>query len=365
MKRLDLTGQTFSKLTVVSFAGLQNKRRMWNCDCACGSTKVIAGNRLRNGGTRSCGCLPCRVPSDLTGQIFDRLTAVKFMGIDKNGQPLWACDCSCGKATTTTIGNLRSGNTKSCGCLRGAEPIDMVGRTFGDLKVLHRTLRCRTTGGVMWACICVCGNTPTILGDSLRNGDTKSCGCLGQRNWKRHRDLINEAVVGQTINGRRCEAYVGRDKFGKHSYRFVCDDCGVAVVRDLPGGKKNKCRCHPHNTLERQMLVMWCDRLRVQFAFFLKRTSVHRVDPFWGCSPQQAKTHIESKFLPGMTWENRRTWDIDHINPLRSAATEAEAITLFALENLQPLWKPDHRRKSMAEWTRERHRNATSLQSTA
>ena len=56
---------------------------------------------------------------DLTGLRFGRLTAVKHMGKDKSGKnTLWFCTCDCGGCTTTTTTKLRSGHTKSCGCLK-------------------------------------------------------------------------------------------------------------------------------------------------------------------------------------------------------------------------------------------------------
>lgn len=49
---------------------------------------------------------------DITGQRFGRLVAVSY----EPGK--WLCRCDCGKTTLATGGNLRSGNTTSCGCLR-------------------------------------------------------------------------------------------------------------------------------------------------------------------------------------------------------------------------------------------------------
>lgn len=56
---------------------------------------------------------------DLTGQRFGILTVIEREGNDNNGRALWKCSCDCGKTTTTRGKNLRSGNTKSCGCMRG------------------------------------------------------------------------------------------------------------------------------------------------------------------------------------------------------------------------------------------------------
>ena len=55
---------------------------------------------------------------DLTGQRFGRLTVIKRAGISKHGQSAkWVCQCDCGKTTVVGSYELRSGNTKSCGCL--------------------------------------------------------------------------------------------------------------------------------------------------------------------------------------------------------------------------------------------------------
>jgi len=54
----DITGQTFGKLTVIKRAGHNRSgAMMWLCECSCGGKKVINGVYLRNGHTRSCGCL--------------------------------------------------------------------------------------------------------------------------------------------------------------------------------------------------------------------------------------------------------------------------------------------------------------------
>jgi hypothetical protein len=56
---------------------------------------------------------------DLTGQTFGRLTALEATPERRNGNVGWACRCECGKVVVVASGNLRSGNTKSCGCLQG------------------------------------------------------------------------------------------------------------------------------------------------------------------------------------------------------------------------------------------------------
>lgn len=55
---IDITGQKFGRLTVVSRSGKDNFRQyMWSCKCDCGNTVDVRGYSLRSGNTQSCGCL--------------------------------------------------------------------------------------------------------------------------------------------------------------------------------------------------------------------------------------------------------------------------------------------------------------------
>lgn len=57
-KRIDLTGQKFERLKVIECAGKdKHGKLLWKCECKCGNTKIILGNSLRAGKTKSCGCL--------------------------------------------------------------------------------------------------------------------------------------------------------------------------------------------------------------------------------------------------------------------------------------------------------------------
>jgi len=60
-KILDLTGQTFGLLTALAYAGHNAAHRaMWDCVCECGEKVTVRGERLRSGYTKSCGCLAKR-----------------------------------------------------------------------------------------------------------------------------------------------------------------------------------------------------------------------------------------------------------------------------------------------------------------
>lgn len=83
----------------------------------------------------------------------------------------------------------------------------------------------------------------------------------------------------------------------------------------------------------------------------LIKSRVDRRSPvkFLGCSVAELIVHVQSKFLPGMTWENwsQFGWHLDHVRPLASfCLTEpAQFAEACHYTNLQPLWWADNIRK--------------------
>jgi len=69
-----------------------------------------------------------------------------------------------------------------------------------------------------------------------------------------------------------------------------------------------------------------------------------------GCTLPELIAHIESRFKPGMTWENRKAWHIDHIRPCASfdLSQLQEQRACFHYTNLQPLWASENLWKSAA-----------------
>lgn len=61
-KPLDLTGQRFGKLVVVSRSESKNGKSLWECRCDCGRISLVVGNKLTSGTTKSCRCLRVESP---------------------------------------------------------------------------------------------------------------------------------------------------------------------------------------------------------------------------------------------------------------------------------------------------------------
>jgi hypothetical protein len=85
-------------------------------------------------------------------------------------------------------------------------------------------------------------------------------------------------------------------------------------------------------------------KLRKKFnnLYYKKSTKTEQI---LGCTFEEFKIYLESKFESWMTWENRGLyngkpnygWDIDHIIPISSAVTEEDVIRLSHYSNFQPL----------------------------
>lgn len=56
--KIEMRGKKFGRLTVIEYAGTKGRRRtLWKCSCDCGNTVVVDGDHLRSGHTKSCGCI--------------------------------------------------------------------------------------------------------------------------------------------------------------------------------------------------------------------------------------------------------------------------------------------------------------------
>ena len=101
---------------------------------------------------------------------------------------MWHCECRCGYKAQVRGKSLTQGISHSCGCYartlrreKEYQGLDLAGEQFGRWFVLQRSgRRVSDTGAVeqQWLCRCSCGTEKIVLGKSLRQGKSRSCGCL-------------------------------------------------------------------------------------------------------------------------------------------------------------------------------------------
>ena len=176
----DLTGQRFGKLTVISCSGKDKyNNRVWKCQCDCGNITYVTTSNLKSGNNKSCGCGKKLLGMDLTGKKFNSITAIRRTDKRKHRSIVWECKCDCGTIMYVSAGMLNSGTIKSCGCYKKNKN-DLTGQRFGRLTVLRDSKK-RTSQAVLWECKCDSGNITYVTTGNLKTGKTKSCGCLRRR----------------------------------------------------------------------------------------------------------------------------------------------------------------------------------------
>lgn len=149
---------------------------------------------------------------DLTGSKFGKLLAICPDGQDKNKRYYWKCLCECGNEVRIKSNNLKSGNSKSCGCDKRAldkHVKDLTGMIFGELTVLKRDYSRLEKGRVYWICACSCGETVSV--------------------WMAH--LLNKHNVKCSIKGRHAESdshkrTIWSDEV-KKMFNETCQKCGA------------------------------------------------------------------------------------------------------------------------------------------
>lgn len=129
-KFLDLSGVVFGKLRVLKRGENIGKVVAWICECKCGREKLIRSNSLRMGTARSCRQKFCGF-EEFSGKRFGAWEVIKRVENRKRAIS-FLCRCSCGKTSTVFLQCLRDGSSRSCGCLSKHAPRYIIhGATSG------------------------------------------------------------------------------------------------------------------------------------------------------------------------------------------------------------------------------------------
>lgn len=177
----------------------------------------------------------------LNGQRFGKLKVISLCEEkSSNGILVWKCQCDCGNIKYVRGINLKSGGVSSCGCIRKEKPShnfkDLTEMKFGRLTVIEK--KTNTNHGVMWLCKCDCGTEKIICGKDLKSGSTKSCGCLASQirknispNFHPKVEMIGVSGMSRTRIYREYRSMISRCSPNYH-YREVYYDKGISVCSE-------------------------------------------------------------------------------------------------------------------------------------
>lgn len=175
-------GNRYGKLIVLNRGeNDRNGKARWYCQCDCGNTVLVRGSDLRSGKSKTCGCSSLKAEQSLIGQRFGKLEVIEFARRSESNKLVYRCRCDCGTEIEVIGQHLKNGNTKSCGCYRkqvntSCLTKEETGNKYGHLTVLEYDYS--QDNCAKWKCQCDCGNIISVRGVDLRSGNTKSCGCI-------------------------------------------------------------------------------------------------------------------------------------------------------------------------------------------
>lgn len=123
---------------------------------------------------------------DMTGRQCGDWYVIERAGSDKRGQALWRCRCVCGTEKNIVGTTLRNGTSTNCGCIKvqklrenNGTFVNEIGNRYGKLVVIAKDEELSIAKHrAHWICKCDCGNLKTVSSKCLRDGKTKSCGCM-------------------------------------------------------------------------------------------------------------------------------------------------------------------------------------------
>ena len=205
---------------------------------------------------------------DLSGQVFGKLTAL-YPDTERKGSAssYWICKCECGNLKSVSYSNLRSGGTKSCGCLHKSKITkQLVGEHFGKLTVLKDSGKRTKSRGVIWLCQCDCGNFCEVNTNALVQGYNISCECQ-KRSYQEA--VIEELLINNNILYKR--EYVFSDLktpkggYARFDFAIFDEQQQLSYLIEYDGEVHYEEHIGGWNTLEKIQYRQICDQLKNEY----------------------------------------------------------------------------------------------------
>ena len=238
-------GTEFNYWTVIGEPEYKDKIPYYPCRCRCGKEQLVRAQNLKSGESKSCGCK--REMRDRTGETIGYWTLVERIGEDS-----YRCRCRCGTERIVKSSQLAAKCKYSCGCARkekrNKNADEYIGRTFGSWTVL--SVSEEPSSRLYLNCRCVCGKEKTILASSLISGRSTSCGC----GIPKRKELIPGQQFGSWTVIELDPERTAAEKLGYYKCRCVCGKIKSVSGYSLRAGTSTSCGCKRSNKELDEML---------------------------------------------------------------------------------------------------------------
>lgn len=332
---IDLSNQVFGKLLVVKFVGLNKRReRLWLCKCSCEAAAevVVTAHHLKNGNTQSCGCLRLErlreaCFKDITGQIFGRLTVLKFSHFKRGPGAYFLCRCSCdGREVLVSSNRMVQGLTSSCGCL-GKEQ---------RLKGLTSHNMCHTRIYKIWSNMIQRCTNPNNS-NYFRYGGRGITVCDRWLSFENFKEDMYESYLKHVEEFGIQNTSI--DRFPNKNGNYEPSNCRWATQKEQMRNTRGAAETKDYETHKAFSTYM----SRATSYAIRKQSKKHKIlEEYFGCSIIEFRLYIQSLWEPWMNWDNYGKgpgkWNIDHINPINrfDLSTEEDKYRCYNKFNLRP-----------------------------
>lgn len=248
MEFIDLTGQKFNFLTAIRYLGKikDNQQKYWLFQCDCGKQIETLAASVKDEKTKSCGCKRKvhKLFVDLMGKSFSNLTVVGRKKLKNQKYAQWECKCVCGNIVYRESHKLTTNFSKHCGCKSyESRTIDISGKRFGHLVAIKYAPKIDRDGLPSWLVKCDCGKDVVVDSWKLRKGNIISCGCIERRT----RGFI-DIPIGKKFGYLTVIKYFSaKQRNGKVGKWFCQCECGKKTYVDggsLRDGSTQSCGCY-------------------------------------------------------------------------------------------------------------------------
>lgn len=200
-----------------------------------------------------------RPHENLTGMVFSELTVIqedketKKIKDTKKKNIYWLCQCSCGNIKSVITNKLKSGTTKSCGCLRHKKNsynfIDLTNKKFGKLLVKEKIKEKDKNSHIKWRCLCECGTEKIIPSYLLKSG-RKDCGACSKRTIEDLSISSMYSIYKHRSKSKNIEFEITKKEF-ENIIKLKCYYCDSNPKKIFRIIKKDQLNKFYHNGIDR------------------------------------------------------------------------------------------------------------------
>jgi len=263
---------------------------------------------------------------DLTGQIFNKLMVIDLENYIKNGKSTWSCLCDCNNKTIVVGSDLKNGHTKSCGCLKKKNK-------GAPLKHGHSKNSKQSRAYQRWVSMnqrCNNKNHKYYKDYGGRNPPITVCRRWSNKNPHGFENFYKD--VGDAPKGKSLDRINNNKGYYPNNWQW-------ATPKEQANNRRN-------NLSKRSLILRKYERRLRNCLANLRSKNNNKIiySKYLQYNSKQLNDHLENirslqnNYCPMCNKSyNEIKYDIDHIVPTSSVKTKDELLQFFLLENLSLL----------------------------